>query len=1545
MLNVIIWSNMFSQNCASGASNIDLRWGVTSAEAESGKVLDICLDQIDGSRPFFICMLGNRYGWVPDKKEVSEHTRNLFDRLHGKEDYSITHLEIQHAVLEPLRSLDALEEVPHAFFYFRDHGSLPSPDKLINLSDFEKEQYRKTFFEEDTIRVTRLENLKEEIREHYGKIGRLKGISDEAEKRIFCYQPAFDPDQTNPEDDKLKGRIVTESLKEFGERVKTDLQKSITLEFNDRIKSLTERKDQNELDIEHDLHESFVENRTRLFIGRTETLKKLHEYVNGASDKVLAIYGEAGSGKSALVARFYKEFKYDLNGNEINKNVLFIPHFAGASPGSCFLPTMLKRFCEELKITYDIKDPIPQESNKLSETFKAFINKARGKVIILIDGLNQLDEAEHAHELYWLPAELPKSIKIIVSTLEGKTKDVLAKRSNESLYISSLSVDECREIINRMPSVFCKTLDETHIESLLAKTETRNPLYLKVALDELRVFGSFEKLQEKIASFPSEVVDLFVSVLDRLERDNFNEKTIVERIFCLIECSRSGIAPQELRELMKSVDIHNTYQVILRQMRDYMISRGELLDFFHRGFSKAVRQKYLQHGDEIKWHQVLASFYENQPLKLEIQKQNNISSQQPNLRKLHEQSWQQTKGELWKELEDTLTDPDYIETKCEAELRYELVEDYNIAQESWPGNEEKRKEEDRLERIKQYSEGLIVYSRDSDHNPLPGSPAVEFMEEDADTNKKESWTPLECIQAWGHFVANNILIIQSKESVYQLAYNYAESGPIQRKIREIDATGKKQSTPWIKLKNRPAFRNKPACVRALYGHNNRVTSVAISTDGLKAISAGEYELRAWDIKTGECMWILSGAKGVDMTADGSQAVSGGSSSNENTVKIWDLQTGRCTKEFQGHIDSVTTTSVTYDGRLAASGSCGWHGNDTSVRVWNLASNELVYISDAHSSRIKRVRISPGGNYVISQAERSSLIYVWDLKTSTKLYEIRSEPGACFQATLDEQKLIIATRNTIKTCILKDGNEISSLKHEHNNLLDISITPDGNYAVTAGWNQKLWLWDLLNSRCIKVIEEQGITTILSIAVTPDFRFAITGEISGTVRIWDLQTKPGPVSEKHQYDIHDILASKNNSIILTGSSYSLNEYNSTDDFRLWDLTTQKCIKIIKHNEQGGRGIFINPDGLGFISGHNKSLNYWNFNGDRISKLECNPTASGWWRWRIAITPDGNKAIIPQLVDKKVTLVIWNLTDGQVARSDQEEHGTFIHNIKTSYDGKQIIMANSDKIIRIWDLENMKYIGEMKGHESEVDSISISPDNRCCISYDRSGKVILWDIQSKQIIKHPPSYHRVDHLDFLPDGRFFIEAGLSMGYSAIKCDLRNNKSLFLKGYDGLDWRVSYDNSVILTRDGKIFNLQDGSVLTSVNSSQDSFCSFAAAWPHLIFGRNSGNVSFYTLENFVFGPAIVTPVRLWIYAPTGQRGHWDENVTTCCPWCGKRIPVGKKILDVIDGITRQTNLAPEQSPCLHLPDEAWDEPKLVSECPSCKKALKYNPFKVDNK
>ena len=64
--------------------DVDLRWGVTQEQAESGRVIDVCLEQVDGSRPFFVCLLGSRYGWVPPPETVPDGTRQRYERVIGK---------------------------------------------------------------------------------------------------------------------------------------------------------------------------------------------------------------------------------------------------------------------------------------------------------------------------------------------------------------------------------------------------------------------------------------------------------------------------------------------------------------------------------------------------------------------------------------------------------------------------------------------------------------------------------------------------------------------------------------------------------------------------------------------------------------------------------------------------------------------------------------------------------------------------------------------------------------------------------------------------------------------------------------------------------------------------------------------------------------------------------------------------------------------------------------------------------------------------------------------------------------------------------------------------------------------------------------------------------------------------------------------------------------------------------------------------------------------------------------------------------------------
>ena len=128
---------------------MDLRWGVTDEAAAEGKVLPICLEEINRCRPFFIGLLGVRYGWVPQSipEELLEKEVWLQEQFH--EHKSVTELEIIHGVLRNP------EMAGNAFFYFRDSAyihTLPEED-------------RKNFISENAEDAEKLKQLKDRIRQ------------------------------------------------------------------------------------------------------------------------------------------------------------------------------------------------------------------------------------------------------------------------------------------------------------------------------------------------------------------------------------------------------------------------------------------------------------------------------------------------------------------------------------------------------------------------------------------------------------------------------------------------------------------------------------------------------------------------------------------------------------------------------------------------------------------------------------------------------------------------------------------------------------------------------------------------------------------------------------------------------------------------------------------------------------------------------------------------------------------------------------------------------------------------------------------------------------------------------------------------------------------------------------------------------------------------------------------------------------------------------------------------------------------------------------
>lgn len=99
-------------------TEIDLRWGITEEEGTLGRIIRTCLEEIDRCRPFFIGILGDRYGWIPDSNAIQKDAELLRNypwiEEAAAEGASIVEMEFAYgALMEGYRS-------NHALFYRRN---------------------------------------------------------------------------------------------------------------------------------------------------------------------------------------------------------------------------------------------------------------------------------------------------------------------------------------------------------------------------------------------------------------------------------------------------------------------------------------------------------------------------------------------------------------------------------------------------------------------------------------------------------------------------------------------------------------------------------------------------------------------------------------------------------------------------------------------------------------------------------------------------------------------------------------------------------------------------------------------------------------------------------------------------------------------------------------------------------------------------------------------------------------------------------------------------------------------------------------------------------------------------------------------------------------------------------------------------------------------------------------------------------------------------------------------------------------------------------
>lgn len=132
----------------------------------------------------------------------------------------------------------------------------------------------------------------------------------------------------------------------------------------------------------------------------------------------LLVTGEHGTGKSALLANWLQRRQRAGPRGRSGEEFIFW-HNVGSSRKSMEIHNLIRRLMRDLKKRFDIAREVPYSPAQLSWDLPRFLELAsrKGKVIIVIDGIQRLCSQDGETGLSWLPLEFPPNVRVVVSAV------------------------------------------------------------------------------------------------------------------------------------------------------------------------------------------------------------------------------------------------------------------------------------------------------------------------------------------------------------------------------------------------------------------------------------------------------------------------------------------------------------------------------------------------------------------------------------------------------------------------------------------------------------------------------------------------------------------------------------------------------------------------------------------------------------------------------------------------------------------------------------------------------------------------------------------------------------------------------------------------------------------------------------------------------------------------------------------------------------------------------------------------------------------------
>lgn len=490
----------------------DLRWGVTTNDKEQveereKQILRTCFDAIDNCKPFFIALLGHRYGWIPEKKTymLSDNLQDNFFEHIGIDNPSVTAMEIAYGIFEK-------QNFERSLVFMRNQSSYE------NIRDIDP------YIENDPKVVNYTEMLKEEIKKSFSR--------NKLDNHVIQYYANL----SEPSESRFKVSTL------FEEEIRKCVDNYIEIDRNSEL---------NEYDI--------LSERALFHYACPQSCNAVVERV--LKGESVIIYGDVGFGKTSLSFFISNELK--------KKGNVVLYHTVGYSDISFDPHEMIWKWNHQLEIDKVFEgnkikklDSIEKEWNRLHSLIRIIPKR----ITIIIDSIDRMNDNFSNSNLMIV---LPSDIQFIILSREKLPNWEYALKTT-TFNLDGICKSEALELINKTCGFHGKDLNPVVADRILQKRcykySSYSPFDLLTILDFLLGMDAEDYKQIRSSSGSSEEDKINNYMISFIEGVSLEISGIYNRIFHDIEevyglkaiiplkvlsLSRRGLDEDKLNQILK----------------------------------------------------------------------------------------------------------------------------------------------------------------------------------------------------------------------------------------------------------------------------------------------------------------------------------------------------------------------------------------------------------------------------------------------------------------------------------------------------------------------------------------------------------------------------------------------------------------------------------------------------------------------------------------------------------------------------------------------------------------------------------------------------------------------------------------------------------------------------------------------------------------------------------------------------------------------------------------------------------------------------------